>query len=119
MQPDILWEKEAAFCITNAANKYIRHQALESLQTAEAFEGVFYASTIRENNFLKPCDPTDVQAEVMVMDHIEKEFIKSVYFFSEQACKPWKRLCYVNGVRYQVDSGFFFNWRRTVRRAQA
>lgn len=86
MPPSILWTKKCAFCRHNAATKRISSQPLASLMTPQAFAGMFDAIDgfpSREDQKLKPYDPTDVQAEVLVFDVIEPQQLQVVIFETE------------------------------------
>lgn len=79
----ILWAKTCAYCRHNAADGRISSQPLPSLMTPEAFAGMFQeieGLASREEQRLKPFDPTDVQAEVLVFDVIEPQYVAGVIF---------------------------------------
>lgn len=85
LKPEILWEKRCAFCCHNAADARISRLPLEALTTEASFRGMFDEideCKTREEQRLKPFDPTDVQAEVMVLDVIEPEYIYAAAFNS-------------------------------------
>ena len=78
LDPSILWKKECAFCRHNAADNAISCIALDELKTFEAFEGMYEeidGLESRAEQKLKAYDPTDVQAEILVFDVIEPEYI--------------------------------------------
>lgn len=83
LHPSVLWTKDCAFCRHNAADARISGQHLPLLKIPQAFIGMFeeiegYAS--REEQKLKAFDPTDVQAEVLVFDVIEPQYIVGAIF---------------------------------------
>jgi len=81
--PSILWAKNCAFCRHNAADARISTQTLSALITPRAFSGMFNeieGITSREEQKLKTFDPTDIQAEVLVFDIIEPQFVAAVIF---------------------------------------
>lgn len=85
LNPSVLWVKDCAFCKHNAADARISSQHLQTLKTVQAFQGLFHETegiTPRAEQNLKPFDPTDVQAEVLVFDVIEPELIAGVVFDS-------------------------------------
>lgn len=87
LSPSILWEKMCAFCRHNAADGRISGQPLDALMTPEAFRSMYdeiEGIASRGDQRLKPYDPTDVQAEVLVFDIIEPQYILGVIF--EEAC---------------------------------
>lgn len=88
LKRSVLWQKECAFCRHNAADTRISRRPLEALTTEAAFRGMFDEIdgwTSREEQKLKVYDPTDVQAEVMVFDTIEPEYIRGIVFNSKDA----------------------------------
>ena len=83
LDPSILWTKTCAFCRHNAADGRISNQPIASLMTPQAFSGMFDeidGLASRDEQKLKLCDPTDVQAEVLVFDVIEPHYIIGVVF---------------------------------------
>lgn len=95
LEQSVLWQKECAFCCHNAADARISRQPVEALMTEAAFRGMFdeidgFAS--REEQKLKVYDPTDVQAEVMVFDIIEPEYIRGIVFNSKEAKDAYSHL---------------------------
>lgn len=83
IQPSVLWTKDCAFCRHNAADARISCKPLAQLKSLEAFIGVYEeieGIQTRQEQRLKPCDPTDVQAEVLVFDVIEPGLIGAVAF---------------------------------------
>lgn len=81
--PSVLWTKDCAFCCHNAADTRISRQPLAALKTPQAFVGMFdeiVGIMSREEQKLKACDPTDVQAEVLVFDVIEPQYIFGAIF---------------------------------------
>lgn len=78
-----LWVKDCAFCRHNAADARISGLPLAVLKTPEAFVGMFdeiEGHTSREDQKLKRFDPTDVQAEILIFDVIEPQYILGVVF---------------------------------------
>lgn len=95
LRRSVLWQKECAFCRHNAADARISRQPLEALTTEAAFRGMFDeidGLTSREEQKLKVYDPTDVQAEVMVFDVIEPDFIRGIVFNSKEAKDAYSHL---------------------------
>jgi hypothetical protein len=83
LNPSILWEKDCAFCMHNAADGKISCQDLDSLRAVDALAGMFEeieGITPRAEQKLKTYDPTDVQAEVLVFDVIEPRYIHQAAF---------------------------------------
>ncbi|MES2337832.1 MAG: DarT ssDNA thymidine ADP-ribosyltransferase family protein [Pseudomonadota bacterium] len=74
----ILWSKNVLFCRHNAADKKISQADSGVLGAPEAFEAMFEEIDGHESRVvqgIKSFDPTDVQAEVLVIDSIEPEFV--------------------------------------------
>lgn len=83
LHPSILWVKNCAFCRHNAADGRISAQPFANLMTPQAFIGMYdeiEGITPREEQKLKSYDPTDVQAEVLVFDVIEPQYVTGVIF---------------------------------------
>lgn len=83
IHPAALWMKRCAFCRHNAADGRISGQPLVNLMTPEAFVGMYAeidGIASREEQKLKSFDPTDVQAEVLVFEVIEPQFLIGVIF---------------------------------------
>ena len=83
IDPRVLWLKECAYCRHNAADARISCQPLEQLKTPTAFAGMFEeidGLQSRQTQKLKPFDPTDTQAEVLVFDVIEPTLIAAAAF---------------------------------------
>lgn len=93
LSPKILWEKDCAFCYTNAASNEIRKCSIGSKKSAKMFEKMFekkYSYTLTNNKLIKfekrekerieKYYPTDVQAEVLCFDNIEISNIINISF---------------------------------------
>lgn len=86
IMPQVLWEKDCAFCRHNAADVRISCQDVDDLRALASFRGMFDqidGITAREQQRLRAYDPTDVQAEVLVFDVIEPAMIFAVQFQTE------------------------------------
>lgn len=83
LHPSILWVKDCAFCKHNAADGRISCCPLPELMTPESLLGMFEeidGCLPRVEQRLKISDPTDVQAEVLVFDVIEPQYIVGVIY---------------------------------------
>lgn len=83
LHPILMAQKDVLFCRHNAADARISNSSVNSLSSVTAFRGMFdeiEGLTSRADQSLKPCDPTDVQAEVLVPGIIEPEHIYAVVF---------------------------------------
>lgn len=95
LKSSVLWQKQCAFCRHNAADARISCQPIEALTTGAAFRGMFDEIdgwSSREEQKLKPYDPTDIQAEVMVFDVVEPAYIRGIAFNSKAAKDAYSHL---------------------------
>ncbi|MDQ1155226.1 DarT ssDNA thymidine ADP-ribosyltransferase family protein [Brevundimonas sp. SORGH_AS_0993] len=79
----VLWEKDVLFCRHNAADARISKLGDNELRSHEAFLSMFSeidGHPSRGDQKLKPFDPTDVQAEALVMEPIQVDFILGAAF---------------------------------------
>lgn len=116
LDPRVLWEKDCAFYHANAASNQMRYASHESLKSAEALEGMFYPCAKREQEGLHSYDPTDVQAEVMVSDIIEPEYISAAVFQDNRVMKACTDLFAGMDVGLGVQSLGLFGLRAGARR---
>lgn len=89
LKPAILWELDCAFYPMNAANHRMRQLPLSGATCPEALESMFVDSEVRRDPRLRPCDPTDVQAEVMSFQQIDPSYILSVAFEDSESKQRW------------------------------
>ena len=81
----ILWELDAAFYYTNAANNVVRHRSEGEFKNIQALKKMFDSSVFdrsfleRSYNLPSYCT-TDPQAEVLVFDKISPSYIKGLVF---------------------------------------
>jgi ssDNA thymidine ADP-ribosyltransferase, DarT len=83
IHPAVMAHKETLFCKHNAADARISSKANDDLKTLAAFNEMFEEipnHTSRADQKLKNCDPTDVQAEVLIQGVIEPEYIFGIVF---------------------------------------
>ncbi|MFC0203098.1 DarT ssDNA thymidine ADP-ribosyltransferase family protein [Novosphingobium soli] len=113
LPPSILWGKKCAFCRHNAADGRISGQPLANLMAPAAFVGMYEeidGITSRVDQKLKPYDPTDVQAEVLVFDVIEPQYVTGVIFEKEAARE--KYVAHLGGRKTYIhanNKGMFAN----------
>ena len=111
VHPQVLWDYSAAFCKNNAATGEMSHRQLQELQTPDAFRGMFQEMEnlrSRADQKLKPCHPTDVQAEVLIFDAIHPKYIMEVVFPDQQTQTQYAQ--HINGIKSSVNqpnSGFY------------
>lgn len=89
---------DCAFCYTNASSNEIFNIPLELRKTYEAFELMFSERKghpySRKDMGLRPNEPTDPQAEVLVFDNIPSSAIQEVVFkdtgfIGDRTYRPW------------------------------
>lgn len=77
----VLWQKDCAFCHENAASNSVTCIPLGERKGVEAFERLFLpieGKPGREELDLPACCPTHPQAEVLIFDTVEPEFLAGV-----------------------------------------
>lgn len=84
LKASVLWERDCAFCKTNAASATVSCVPLDKRRTLAAFNGMFEDFEHTERAKLKIPDhySTNPQAEVLVMNGVPVEYIKGVVFKS-------------------------------------
>lgn len=85
----ILWEKECGFFKYNAADSRMRGLTRDQTMTSRALREMFENFDQPRERWLRPYDPSDPQAEVLVYDHIEPSFIEAVAFETADATDRW------------------------------
>lgn len=83
IDPSIIWTRQCYFCKHNAADRRISRLPAEGLMTPKAFAEMFDeldGELTRDRQNLMPFDPTDPQAEVMVLGVIPPEMITTIVF---------------------------------------
>lgn len=97
IKPDVLWEKECLFCKENAASRKVYLTPHNSMPGAlEGMFGDYDAGHTRKelenlymDGFIKNNMPTHNQAEVLVKQKIEPEYITGVYVFKEDCSESF------------------------------
>jgi hypothetical protein len=83
IHPSVLWESKCAFCKHNAADGRISCLPVEHIDDHNALTEMFKereGKRTREQQKLKPCDPTDPQAEILTFDVVTPKKILGVVF---------------------------------------
>ncbi|RDI40917.1 DarT ssDNA thymidine ADP-ribosyltransferase family protein [Falsibacillus pallidus] len=83
IKKEILWEKDCAFCVENAASNNVTSIPLEKRKGVEAFKRLYEeypGKPSREILGIHASLPTHPQAEVLVFDVIEPKYIWGVAF---------------------------------------
>jgi hypothetical protein len=80
-KPAVLWEKDCAFCVENAAGNSVTSIPIAQRKGVEAFNAIFApvdGKPLRTAIKLPDACPTNPQAEVLVFDVIEPEYFIGV-----------------------------------------
>ncbi|MGH0430232.1 DarT ssDNA thymidine ADP-ribosyltransferase family protein [Bacillus hominis] len=94
IKKDVLWEKNCAFCVENAASKTITQTSVESRKGVHAFRRLyeeFPNKPTREALKLHPSVPTNPQAEVLIFGNVEPQYIFSVAFENTEIRDRYKQ----------------------------
>lgn len=105
----VLWEKECAFCVENAASNSVRHIPLEERKGVEAFRKMFQeypGKPLRSQLGLVDSTTTNPQAEVLVFEDIEPSYIFAAAFENDYTMNKYKHLV-PSGVAVQVRKWLF------------
>ncbi|MDF3555397.1 DUF4433 domain-containing protein [Bacillus cereus] len=95
IKPEVLWEKDCAFCVENAASSNERSKSLEERKGIEAFNRLYDeypGKPTRKQLGLPSFYPTHPQAEVLVFGLIEPTYIWGVAFKDELARNKYSSL---------------------------
>ena len=114
LNSSIMYLKECAFYPTNASSNLFRLTDVSQYMNYEALNALF-ADTItnsqgilRRSSLLKDQDTTDVQAEVMVFENIQPEYIKHIFVNDDRVAeKLQSEYPYVSIRSLQNYWGFF------------
>lgn len=107
IHPDILWEKECAFCIDNAANSSVSQLAIAQRMGDSALKSMFDEfpnKPLRKDLGISRNCPTNPQAEVLVFDKIEPQYIAGLIFRNRTTLDKYSANIPVKSI---VNSGFF------------
>lgn len=114
----VLWENDCLFCKHNAADKRIIYVDKNHLASVAALKSMYddeVGGLKRDLGLLRPYDPTDPQAEVLVMSRIPPDKINAVVFDSLDSKVYFSK--HYPMKKAVVDAAFFSN-RDYVRRRQ-
>lgn len=120
LKPSILWRKDCAFCVENAARSTVAAIPIANRKTPVAFEHMFdeiESKPSRESMQLNSAFPTNPQAEVLVFDRIEPELIVGVAF-EEQSLVDEYAARYANVQMKKIKGLFqprvdYSHWKRS------
>lgn len=119
LDPAILWKNEVAFCAHNAADSRISKQDRIKLGSATAFAGLFVNSDARPTRAeqgLAPCDPTDVQAEILVFENIPASAITGAVFSDAASLARWQSVVGNRNAIVHPDRTGLFGLRSVARK---
>lgn len=108
ISPEVLWKKNSAFYEKNAASSTMSASSHKS--SASDLEFMFHNDAInpmgkgtdRAHLFLKDDQPTDPQAEVMISETIEINFITDIIFSSKHLSHQYNSLLQNNSTNIQA-----------------
>ncbi len=84
LEPSILWEYDCLFCGFNAATQTINKTPIDTLRGLDALKYMFETDKeeeeFRKSERIRSCDPTQEQAEVLVLDDIPIDRIIEIHF---------------------------------------
>lgn len=89
LSPEILWTKNCGFFKLNAADHRMRDRPREVMTTSHAFREMFETPDVTRDALLRPYDPSDSQAEVMVYEQIEPALIAAIAFETKTSRDRW------------------------------
>lgn len=110
LAPDILWELDCAFCVTNAADRRVSSVPLEQRRSASDFQKLFedyedQNRTVERSSLPIPDDfPTNPQAEVLVFGAIPSRYIRAICVQDGASVAGLQRL---TGVEVRAESTYF------------
>lgn len=95
IKKSVIWKKDCAFCIENAACSSVTSIPLEDRKGKKAFKKIFEEypnKPTREKLGISDDCPTNPQAEVLIFDDIEPKNIFGVVFQSKSRAEEYKKL---------------------------
>ena len=122
LDKSILWTRNCAYCAHNAADSRIAGRPLEELRRYDALLEMFAEQSQTESRIeqrLLPCDPTDVQAEVLVFNIIPSKLIRAMIFETSTKMDSFASAQSVDVQPPMRVSKSFFSDRRYVRSLQS
>ncbi|WP_064202780.1 DarT ssDNA thymidine ADP-ribosyltransferase family protein [Brevibacillus brevis] len=109
LSSDILLEKQCAFCTDNAANSSISQQSLRDRMGADALRRMFLdipGKPTRAVLGIADSTPTNPQAEVLVFDEIEPDYIVAIIFENKMTLEKYRHLL-PEDLQVEVLDGYF------------
>jgi hypothetical protein len=105
LDEEVLWKLDCLFFKNNAAVSEMSCLKDHEVSTIESFKGMYEEQehlNSREDQCLKPYDPTDKEAEVLVVGDVPLEYICAVVLSNRQAKKKYKDL--LSDVQIAINS---------------
>lgn len=110
----LLYEKNCLFCVTNAASNDETTRSNSNKVGINALKKLFYDDEYMYRVGLGAEYTTDPQAEVLVLEDIEVDYIKRVSFITQETNFPWRKFPHIEFweepelFNYRID---YENWR--------
>lgn len=118
LDPSILWKHECYFCRHNAADARISRLPAEDILKPQAFDAMFdelEGYKTREAQNLRSFDPTDPQAEVMVLGVIPPEAITTIVFNDPASAASYSARVQGRTIEVHAQNSGFFGQRAFAR----
>lgn len=106
IDPQVFIDKSCKYSKRNAAID--EGNKIKRLDTCEDLEEIFIRNNSHED--LPKCYPTDVQAEILIKDYIEIDYIKNIYFHSKDYSEQIKKAGKYKHINYKCND-LLFGWR--------
>ncbi len=110
LSPKLILDKESAFFERNAASREVQSEIIENRKLATAFEKMFDdidKLPTRKERELPDNYPSDPQAEILVFDKIDRDYIVAAHFANETMLNKYKDQ--LNGIEPKVSPELFDN----------
>lgn len=110
LSPEIILDKESAFFERNAASREVKSEIIENRKLATAFERMFEnidGLPSREKRALPDNYPSDPQAEILVFDKIDRDYIVAAHFPNQEILLKYKDQ--LHGINAKVSPELFDN----------
>lgn len=102
---------DCAFCYTNAASSEINYIPIDQRRTYEAYLSLFdeeHTEYSRKQLNLSDDEPTNPQAEILVLESIPVEYIEYAFFQNKSVYDKYKHLFYGLQVYPWYDKGIYY-----------
>ncbi|MGC6175514.1 DarT ssDNA thymidine ADP-ribosyltransferase family protein [Lacrimispora sp. 38-1] len=102
---------DCAFNFTNAASNACRFIPIEERKTYSSFHNMFQLNLnghIRSELCLFDFEPTDPQAEILVLDNIPAKCIELAFFRTQYNYQQYKNIFMNSSIRCWFDQGYFY-----------